>query len=230
MKILSVSDIELGLIYSAHVAERFGDVDLVISCGDLPYYYLEFMISMLDKPLYFVRGNHASKREYGVGGERTAPWGAINLHRRVLRTDHGLLLAGIEGSLRYNRGPYQYTQEEMWWMVLTMIPALLLNRLRYGRFLDVFVTHAPPWKIGDREDLPHQGIKAFRWLIKVFQPAYHLHGHIHIYRSDRIEPIRVNQTLVINTYGFRELEYDLPEPARLSQKDPFAERRRPDVG
>ncbi|HZW04931.1 MAG TPA: metallophosphoesterase, partial [Anaerolineaceae bacterium] len=135
MKILSVSDIELGLIYSAHIAERFGDVDLVISCGDLPYYYLEFMISMLDKPLYFVRGNHASKLEIGVGGVRTAPWGAINLHNRVLRTESGLLLAGIEGSVRYNRGPYQYTQGEMWWMVLRMVPALLWNKLRYGRYL-----------------------------------------------------------------------------------------------
>lgn len=229
MKILSVSDIELGLIYSTHIAKRFSDVDVIISCGDLPYYYLEFMISMLDKPLYFVRGNHASKHEYGVGGVRTAPWGAINLHRKVLRAANGLLLAGIEGSLRYNRGPYQYTQEEMWWMVLSMVPALLVNKLRFGRYLDIFITHAPPWKIGDMEDLPHQGIKAFRWLIKTFQPAYHLHGHIHIYRSDKTEPVRVGRTLVVNTYGYREIEYALPERSTVAQEVSLAERRKPDV-
>ncbi|MEM5776020.1 MAG: hypothetical protein AAGU05_13545, partial [Anaerolineaceae bacterium] len=66
MKILSISDVELGIIYSSQIAERFYDVDLVISCGDLPYYYLEYVISALNVPLYHVRGNHASKVEATV--------------------------------------------------------------------------------------------------------------------------------------------------------------------
>jgi predicted phosphodiesterase len=45
MKILAVSDIELGFIYNVQIAQRFKDVDMMISCGDLPYYYLEFMVS-----------------------------------------------------------------------------------------------------------------------------------------------------------------------------------------
>ena len=61
MKILAVSDVELGFIYTPQIATISKDIDLVISCGDLPYYYLEFMVSILDKPLYFVRGNHAVK-------------------------------------------------------------------------------------------------------------------------------------------------------------------------
>jgi Icc-related predicted phosphoesterase len=232
MKILAVSDIELGFIYNTHIAERFGDVDLVISCGDLPYYYLEFIVSMLDKPLYFVRGNHASKTEFTTAGERSSPWGAANLHRRVVRDDSGLLLAGIEGSLQYNLGPYQYSQEAMWRMVLMMTPALFLNKLRHGRYLDIFVSHAPPWKIGDMDDLPHRGIKAFRWLIKTFRPAYHLHGHIHIYHSDRVEPVRVEKTWVLNTYGYREIEYQLPaEPQPVTSRSrQLAERSKPDVG
>ncbi len=51
MKILAVSDIELGYIYQPRISERFSDVDLIISCGDLPHYYLEYIVSMLNVPL-----------------------------------------------------------------------------------------------------------------------------------------------------------------------------------
>jgi uncharacterized protein len=96
----------------------------------------------------------------------------------------------------------------MWTMVLSLVPGLILNRLRYGRYLDVFITHAPPWGVHDQEDLPHQGIKAFRWLIKNFQPAYHFHGHIHVYRPDTVTQTRLGRTMVINTYGHREIVLD----------------------
>ena len=72
----------------------------------------------------------------------------------------------------------------MWAFAISMVPALLVNKIRYGRYLDIFISHAPPWKIHDMEDLAHHGIKAFNWLIQVFKPLYHFHGHIHVYRSD----------------------------------------------
>jgi len=211
MKILSVSDVELGLIYSQQITHRFADVDLVISCGDLPYYYLEYIVSTLNVPLYYVRGNHASKVEISVGGERQNPWGGIDLHRRIARDRTGLLMAGIEGSLRYNNGPYQYTQAEMWQYVFGLTPLLFLNKLRFGRFLDIFVTHAPSWKVLDRDDLPHQGIKAFRWLVETFQPSLHLHGHIHVYRRNTITEANLKKCQIINTYGFREITIDLED-------------------
>ncbi|TLN20487.1 hypothetical protein FDZ74_05475 [bacterium] len=210
MKILSVSDVELGIIYSSQIAERFYDVDLVISCGDLPYYYLEYIISALNVPLYHVRGNHASKVEMTSMGDRTEPWGAINLHRQVKQDDTGLLLAGVEGSIQYNFGPHQYSQGSMWMMVFMMTPALFLNKLLYGRYLDVFVSHAPPWKLHDMDDLPHQGVKAFRWFDRVFQPQVHLHGHIHVYRQDTVTQTQFEKTLVMNTYGYREFYINVP--------------------
>ena len=209
MKILAVSDVELGFIYSHHLSTRFMHIDLAIGCCDLPYYYLEYIISSLDIPLYFVRGNHTSKIEVGVHGDRTEPCGAIYLHRRMVRDPSGLLLAGIEGSIRYNYGSHQYSQVEMWNMVFGLVPALYLNRLRFGRYLDIFVTHSPPWKIHDMDDRPHQGIKAFNWLIKVFQPVYSLHGHVHVYRKDTITETVVGKTKIINTYGYREMNLDL---------------------
>ncbi|MCE1253120.1 MAG: metallophosphoesterase [Anaerolineae bacterium] len=217
MKILTVSDVELSYIYSTSLGERFGDSDFVISCGDLPYYYLEYIISSLNVPLFYVRGNHASKVEFGSGGERRYPWGGIDLHRRLMKTEKGVLLGGIEGSLRYNNGPHQYSQSEMWWMVFNLVPGLLYNRLRHGRFLDIFVAHAPPWKIHDKDDRPHQGIKAYRWLINVFHPAIFLHGHIHIYRQDAITDTLVSQTRVINSYGHRvlDIEKQVRQPVKI---------------
>jgi Icc-related predicted phosphoesterase len=82
--------------------------------------------------------------------------------------------------------------------------------LLYGRYLDVFVTHAPPWKIHDMDDLPHNGVKAFRWFDHVFQPQVHLHGHIHIYRQDAVAQTQFEKTLVMNTYGYREFFINVP--------------------
>lgn len=208
VKILSLSDILLSFIYSPQVVSRFQDIDMIIGCGDLPYYYLEYVGNALDAPLYYVRGNHASPIEYTSAGERTHPLGGVDLHRKSVY-DSGLLLAGVEGSLRYKPGPYQYTQSEMWGHVLGLVPYLLKNKLFHGRYLDIFVTHAPPWGIHDQPDLPHQGIKAFHWLIKVFKPSYHFHGHIHVYRPETTTLTQCWQTKVINTYGYVETVIEL---------------------
>ncbi|HSV86023.1 MAG TPA: metallophosphoesterase [Levilinea sp.] len=211
MKILAVSDEERAIIYNPAICSRFGDIGFVISCGDLPYYYLEYIISMLNKPLYYVRGNHAVRIEFGDGIERAHPWGGINLHRRCIRDRSGLLLAGIEGCLQYNFGPQQYSDAEMWKMVWGLAPRFLWNKLRYGRFVDIFVTHAAPWKVHDQDDRAHRGVKAFRWVIDVFKPAYLLHGHVHVYRRDTVIETVVRQTCVMNVFGYREIDLD---PAR----------------
>jgi Icc-related predicted phosphoesterase len=211
VKLLAVSDVEISFLYSPMIRDRYQDVDLILSCGDLPYFYIEYMVSMLNVPCYFVRGNHASDREFGVGSTRRFPWGAVDLHHRCVEDDTGLLLAGLEGSLRYNRGPYQYTQSEYWGMVFSLVPRFLYNKLTLGRYLDVFIAHAPPWQVHDADDLPHSGIKAFRWLIKVFQPEYFLHGHIHVYRQDTVTRSVIGKTIVQNVYGYKVLGIPTPD-------------------
>ncbi len=206
LRVLSLSDKAVPVVYSPQVCRYFKDIDLIIGCGDLAYHYLEYVLSMLNVPLYFVRGNHDKVVEYSPEGhQRVAPHGGVDLHCRVEKYN-GWLIAGVEGSLRYRRGPFQYSQPEMWNHVLSLVPRLLVNRMIYGRYLDIFIAHAPPAGIHDEEDLPHQGIKAFRWLIKVFQPAYFIHGHIHIYRPDTIIDTIAGKTRVINTYGYRDIK------------------------
>lgn len=209
MRVLSLSDQVLDFVYSPNAALRFGDVDLVLGCGDLPYYYLEFLVDTLGKPVYYVRGNHAATVEYSQGADRTSPWGAIDLHQKVVNFD-GLLMAGFEGCVRYREGPYMYTQTEMWLMVFGIVPRLLINFLRHGRALDVLVTHAPPWDVQDKPDPAHRGFKAFRWLLKTFRPRYHFHGHIHLYDNNAIKTARFHNTLVVNTYGYRETNLRIP--------------------
>jgi hypothetical protein len=218
MKVLSLSDVVISRIYSPQVRALFGDVDLVLGCGDLPYYYIEFITSMLDRPTFYVRGNHAEVVEHTETGPKTHPHGAYDLHARTINY-RGLLLAGIEGSIRYRRGPFQYSQTDMWLNVFKLVPALIWNRLTLGRALDIFVTHAPPWRIHDQPDLPHQGVKAFRWLLDVFQPAYHFHGHIHLYRPDSVTHTRYHHTQVVNTFGHLVSELEFAFPVHLDKKD-----------
>ena len=214
-KVLSVSDKIAPFIYSPQIHNRFRGVDLIIGCGDLDYYYLEFMVSSLDAPLYYVRGNHDKIVEYTGPVQRTAPGGGINLHRMVVN-HNGLLLGGVEGSLRYRPGQFQYTQEEMWRHVWSLVPGLIFNKMRYGRFLDVFITHAPPFGVHDEDDLPHQGIRAFRWLVDVFQPAYYFHGHVHLYRPDTQRVTQLGKTKIINTYFFYETQIELQSKDQTS--------------
>lgn len=207
MNILTISDKIVPFIYSPKITLKFKNIDFVIACGDLPYYYQEFIISSLNVPLYFVRGNHDPETEFGEHRSCSHPLGGIDLHRRVFQQEK-LLIAGIEGSIRYKKeGKFQYTQSQMWNHVGSLIPRLVYNQVRYGRFLDIFVTHAPPWKIHDKPDRPHQGVKAFRWFIKVFQPKYHFHGHIHVYRPDAVITTQFGKTKVINTYGYLETNF-----------------------
>ena len=207
MKILALSDQVVPFIYSSQIRPRFSEIDLVLGCGDLPYYYLEFVLDSLDIPLFFVRGNHDVLVEHSSEGQRTKPNGATDLHVCHVRY-RDLLLAGVEGSRRYREGLFQYTQAGMWWHVFRLVPGLFRNRLVHGRFLDIFITHSPPLGMHDQEDLPHQGIKAFRWLVDSFQPAYYFHGHVHIIGTAENVVGQIGQTTVINSFGFREVEFD----------------------
>jgi Icc-related predicted phosphoesterase len=90
--------------------------------------------------------------------------------------------------------------------VLNLIWRLAWNRLRYGRYLDVLVTHAPPRGIHDAEDLPHQGFEAYLKLLRRCRPTLMIHGHTHVYNRNDITETDFGDTRIINTYGYRVLE------------------------
>jgi Icc-related predicted phosphoesterase len=210
MKILTVSDRVEALIYSPAIKRYFADVDLVLGCGDLPFYYLEFIVTMLGGPLFYVIGNHANevKKCYAPFEAWEYPGGCENIDGRVARYKK-LLVAGLEGSMRYNDNPYfQYTEQEMIQKVWGLVPSVMLNRLRYGRYLDILITHAPPQGIHDRPDQCHRGFRAFLAFMDRFRPRYLIHGHVHVYHPDEATETVHRNTRVINTYGYRTLEID----------------------
>ena len=204
IKILAVSDHVEDLVYSDHIRERFAQVDLVISCGDLPPSYLEYIVSTLNVPLYGVRGNHDHGRAFDRIPHGTLGPGTNDLHAQTAQT-HGLLLAGLEGSMEYNGGPHQYSEAGMRLQIARLVPQLILNKLRHGHYLDILVTHAPPQGIHDRPDRCHQGFEALRRFLQRFRPRYHLHGHIHVYDRQTVTRTQFEDTLVLNAYGFREV-------------------------
>jgi len=91
--------------------------------------------------------------------------------------------------------------------VLRMTPLLFLNRLRYGRYLDVLLTHAPPLGIHNGPDYPHRGFLALLRFMQWFRPRYLIHGHIHLsYGFGHQTETQCGHTLVINTAGYRVLD------------------------
>ncbi len=206
MRVLSISDQVNDLVHSPALTQFALGVELVLSCGDLPSDYLEYIVSILNVPLYYVMGNHG-----GDGGEKLFPDGCENIDGKVVEY-RGVLIAGLEGSPRYNDRPrFQYTENEMRAKIAALSPALWLNRARRGRFLDVLVAHAPPYQIHDGADYAHRGFKSFVWLIDHYQPRYFLHGHKHVYDAREQTVTPRGATTVINTYGARILEIQTKE-------------------
>ncbi len=223
MKILCVSDDKDVLVYSPNIASRYNDVDLILSAGDLPLKYYEYIVSSLNKPFYFVFGNHhtddlpkftktgifdelsthatfdKNKLIVGVGGDFVD--GKVVKDKKT-----GLLIGGLGGSMRYNNGAHQFTEMEMFFRILLMTPRLLYNRLRYKRFLDILLTHAPPYHVGDAPDMCHRGFKVFLWFMKIFKPKYLLHGHIHLIDLNANRENQYLNTKVINVYSSYLLE------------------------
>lgn len=150
------------------------DLDLLLSAGDLPWDYLERLAAALDVPAVFVPGNHDPRTE------DDAPTGFIAADGRVIEVAE-LRIAGLGGCVRYNDGPYQYTQMEYRTRARRLIAA-------GDGPVDVLLTHAPPSGLGDEADPCHRGIEALHGVIAALTPTWHLHGHIHPYgmhKSDR---------------------------------------------
>jgi Icc-related predicted phosphoesterase len=208
MKILCISDQIDPLVYSSSIKERFGDVDLVLSAGDLPMDYLEFIVSSLNKPMLFVFGNHQAEGMQRYAEKSLFPgWdntinstGAIHVGSKVVIED-GLIVAGLGGSMLYNHGENQYTEFGMKMEMLKLIPSLIFNRIFRGRSCDILLTHAAPKGIHDKEDRCHWGFKCFLWFMRIFKPRYLVHGHIHLYSLTETRTTQYQNTLVINAYS-----------------------------
>src|SRR5487761_11854 len=210
MRILAIADEVDEALYTDKLA-RFRP-DLVVSCGDLPFDYLEYVVSRLDVPLVFVPGNHDPEVRSAnptwaplrAESPQPGPQGCENADGRVV-VAAGLRIAGLGGSMRYKPGPNQYTDAEMRWRALSLEMRIRLNPARSARKLDLLLTHAPPLGGGAADDLAHRGFAAFVRLVKDLTPRLLVHGHVHPYGRAQAER-RLAGTRIINAVPARLIE------------------------
>jgi len=82
---------------------------------------------------------------------------------------------------------------------------LLYNRMRFGRALDVLVTHSPAWGIHDARDVAHTGFHVFLRLIQWCRPRLMLHGHTHILQNIQVAETEYLGCRIINVFPARTL-------------------------
>ncbi len=232
MKILCVSDEIDPFIYTSSVKQSFGDVAAVLCAGDLPMDYIDFIVSTLNKPTYFVFGNHnlneykyyssefrssALSDQNSMEAQASQSHGAIHLGFKCAATEliiedpktkkrRPLLIAGADGSIDYNHGQCQFTEWQMSLKLAMMAPRLLWNKIRYGKAVDIFLTHAAPRRIHDKEDPCHKGFECFHDFLKKYEPAYMVHGHIHLYNQNEEREGLYYKTRVVNAYSHHVIE------------------------
>ena len=210
MRILTVSDTEEKAIWDYFDRDRLGEIDLIISCGDLSSSYLDFLQSMLNAPLLYVRGNH--DKEYA----ENPPPGGTSIDGQVYNFE-GLRIVGFGGSMSYIKDPLTFTEKEMCSRVNRLIP-----KIEFMNGFDLLVTHSPVLGYGDMEDLPHRGFRVFDDLLCRYHPRIMLHGHVHKqyghFRREREHPAG---TRIINTSGYYVLELGSEEYPRRGKTGSF---------
>jgi len=218
-RILAIADEVSDSLWSGRV--RRLDPNLVVACGDLPFDYLEYIVTMVNVPLVFVPGNHdpdlkakpqtLSSQDFQrplslatLRREPAGPMGCSNADGRVV-DEAGVGIAGLGGSVRYKPGPNQYTQRQMTRRALRLELSSVSRRARSHGKIDILITHSPPYGIGDGDDPAHRGFIAFHRLVTRLSPKLLIHGHVHPY--GRVIPNhRLGSTTIVNVVGHRMLE------------------------
>lgn len=209
MKLLLISDVECPALWDHYQPERLAGIDLIVSCGDLKRDYLEFLVTLSGKPLFYVPGNHDKSFV------ARPPEGCDCLDDTVVSYG-GVRFLGLGGCKRYSDGPYQYTEEQMAGRIKK-----LRRAIKKAGGVDIIVSHAAMTGYGDAEDHAHKGFDCFRQLIDEWQPAYLLHGHVHQnYGSNIPRMVQYHDTTVINAFE----RYTLELPEDFAAKRPQAER------
>ena len=198
MKIMFLADQAVPTLWEHLDRRKLEGVDLILSCGDLPAEYLSFLTCFTHAPILYIHGNHDGKYE------KKPPEGCICIEDTVY-IHEGVRILGLGGSMRYNRGPHQYTEREMWRRVRK-----LFFRLWRTKGFDILLTHSPALGLGDDTDLAHRGFDIFLQLIDKYSPRVMAHGHVHqSYRHDFKRERPRGNTLVINACGHYVLDLDI---------------------
>lgn len=191
MKILLLADQPEPTLWEYLDRRKLEEVDLILSCGDLPAEYLSFLTCFTYAPILYVHGNHDGRYA------KKPPEGCICIEDTVY-VHEGVRILGLGGSMRYSKGLHQYTEREMMKRVKK-----LRFRLWRSRGIDILLTHSPAYQLGDDTDLAHRGFETFLHLIDKYHPRLMAHGHVHQCYQHNFKRERTRgQTQVINACGY----------------------------
>jgi Icc-related predicted phosphoesterase len=209
MKFLCVANQIDSYVFSKLIKERFPDVDAILAAGDIPLEYIDYLGAALEKPVFYIQGDHHFYSETGQAPKAT-PADFVSLKARI--GQNTVLIAGASGSCRHNENPLQYskstkyTDKQMFFRLLALVPSLMLNKLKSGRYLDIFLTHVPPFGINDFNEPAFKSFACYRWFIERFKPKFLVHGHIHMYDSKDPRVTEYKNTSVVNACGHHVIE------------------------
>ena len=213
-RILAIADEKTQALSVAKIREIAPD--LVVSCGDLPFKYIEYVADAANKPFLYVPGNHDPElkrdpstrfrdpRFHQDWEDEIGPQGGYNLDGNIIE-EGGLTFAGLGGSIRYRPGANQYTERQMDWRVRRLELKWRLRKLTGRGRIDVVVTHSPPRDLGDMPDNAHRGFASFHGLINRLQPQIMLHGHIHPHGFEKPDR-QLGESRIMNVVPYKVLE------------------------
>lgn len=189
MRILVIADEPSKWLWDFYEEGKLDNIDLILSCGDLPAEYLSFLVTFSNCPLLYVSGNHDHY-------DRHPPEGCICIEDQVYEYE-GVRILGLGGSMRYKPGQSnQYTEKEMRKRVFKM-----LLSIRRKKGFDILLTHAPAKGLGDMDDMPHRGFQVFLELLDKYHPKYFFHGHVHMNYGSKIKrELEYMDTKVVNAF------------------------------
>lgn len=183
MKILVMSDKESTILTDFYAENNFKDISFILSAGDLPYTYLQTIKSNLNKPLFYVQGNHDvhkpkfSDKEY-------IEW--------KIKECCGVRILGI--GCRKRNGQIM-TELEM-----TRKLKRICQKIKSKDHIDIVIAHYPALGVGDGQDKKHMGFLAIKEFVEKIKPTYFIYGHNHLNYGKATRAIRMDNIIFLNAY------------------------------
>ncbi|MGQ9818166.1 MAG: metallophosphoesterase [bacterium] len=189
MKIIALSDIHGRTGYDKKTIDILSGADLIIIAGDITNFggkndagVVLDEIMELNQNVLAIPGNCDRPDVIDLLKAK-----GVNLHGEI-REFRDILFFGVGGSgLTPFNTPQEYSDDEF---------EAILNRYKKDKYLNIFVSHSPPYKTKVDKTLMgiHAGSKKVREFIERYQPQICICGHIHEARN--ID--QIGKTTIVN--------------------------------
>ncbi len=132
------------------------EFDVVLTLGDIDSGTIDYILFKSRWVKVFgIYGNHDPKEIPGV----TA------LDKKIVEVN-GFKISGVSGVNKYYSCFHSYSERKV------------KKKLKKIGYVDILISHSPPYSVSKDEDLIHRGFKAIDDYILKFSPKYVIYGHL----------------------------------------------------